>query len=1303
MKKKLLPISLLCLVTMILAGCGGKTSSSNSQAPSSSGEPSSVAPSSSSEAPVPSSSSVAPSSSSSVAPSSSSSSAPSSSSSSAPSSSSSSSSSSSVAPQPVAVTGVALDKAAADVILGQTLQLTATVSPQNADNKEVTWSSSDPDVASVKNGLVKAESVGQAEITVKTRDGGKTAKCVITVIKEITSVSITNKSAFEGFIVDDMESINVEVDPADNVTALLAAGALKATSSDPTVATVVGLTVTALKAGKSTIEVELFGKKDSFELTVGDAIPGVPYTIANALAKGIEEAPFNGSSGKNAAITTTCFELQGLILAISPNGETGYNAILDDGTGSVYLQISKESGEDIPLAVGDYAKVTCKLTNYYGLLEGVSRKAATGVSGSWVQAKDVEKLPTPETPIVPTLNEPEAMTGEQYNAYFDICKTNGTKNAAGATFTNMKYVTIDAEYLKEYVDADKGGYKISDKYGLAPYGYDMDKPFEGQKSTLKCFLIGANTGKGKSNAIVMDQIPLAVESVAINEEPQTIVHGNSLQLTYTTSPAGSYSNDVAWATDDADVATVDAEGLVTGLYVGEGTKTANIKVRLGSGDSAKESATVAITVFGETVVATNVELAATANVYIGEEIKLAPVTTPAMVSDIPQWTSSDETVATVNNKGVVKGLKEGTANITVRYNDNVAATCAVTVSPEPGISIDNPLDVAAAVALGSELAHNTETEKVYYVKGYISRIDYNYSETSTTATFWLAKGTDVVKGFEGYKVPLADGVNVADFKIGAEAIIRGKIKKYSSTIENGGDGVVVSLSYADRPATALTLPETAEVNVDSTTRLTASVLPVYSTSQVVWSSSDETVATVENGVVSGLKEGKVTITAKVSDEIQDSCEVTVKEPATEAVYNLKSLNSKNTAYATMYDVEMDDGQKWAIPGNQSLSYGTKLGGKLSAATDISFYSKSAYEKVSSIVISHGTKDSAITVNSLKLYVLNSAADAAATDYADKAVETVVGTYVDAQPTVFKPAAADGNWNGKYFRVVYNLSSSAASSNKGVVLTELRINFVETVAKPQGTFFASVEVTDTGKAALGAAGNIVPVFITFGADDAVSVSVNGVSAGACVLKSFNKLNGELVITTTAFGDLSMTYNPANSSLDKLSVLANKGILKYDAGQSLRGNEKLKYWNCDGTTEELQTEWNRRYGDPWTLDNNNADRVTQNTEFFKSGSAMRLRPYADNRFALATKDFAQTFNARNISFWVYNSGSADATIQCFAYKSTGYSNFIQPFSNKTIPAGQWTYVSAGFTATDLYGFQIFVSKTASALIFDDICLY
>ena len=253
-----------------------------------------------------------------------------------------------------------------------------------------------------------------------------------------------------------------------------------------------------------------------------------------------------------------------------------------------------------------------------------------------------------------------------------------------------------------------------------------------------------------------------------------------------------------------------------------------------------------------------------------------------------------------------------------------------------------------------------------------------------------------------------------------------------------------------------------------------------------------------------------------------------------------------------------------------------------------------------------------------------------------------------------------------------------------------------ISQPIGTFFATPELT---------AGGQLPILVQLGDNNAVAVRVNGQDVPNCVIKSYDKSTGEMVITITGMGDASVTYNPETGLLEKLSLLWDKTLLKYDAGVSMYGNEKLKYWNCDGTTEQLQAEWNRRYGNPWTLDTVNADRVTQNTEHYISGSAMRLRPFSGDRFSLATKDFANKFNARNISFWVYNSGEADAKIQSFAYTKTGYSTdgMVQPFGTKTIPTGKWTYVSAGFNASDLYGFQIFVEKTASALIFDDICLF
>lgn len=80
------------------------------------------------------------------------------------------------------VTGVSLNQTSATMEIGATLQLTATVSPSNATNKAVTWSSSNSTAASVdSNGLVTALAAGSATITVRTNDGSKTATCNVTV------------------------------------------------------------------------------------------------------------------------------------------------------------------------------------------------------------------------------------------------------------------------------------------------------------------------------------------------------------------------------------------------------------------------------------------------------------------------------------------------------------------------------------------------------------------------------------------------------------------------------------------------------------------------------------------------------------------------------------------------------------------------------------------------------------------------------------------------------------------------------------------------------------------------------------------------------------------------------------------------------------------------------------------------------------------------------------------------------------------------------------------------------------------
>jgi uncharacterized protein YjdB len=95
----------------------------------------------------------------------------------------------------VLVTGVSLNLSTIELLEDEAQQLTATISPSNATNKDVSFSSSNASIASVDgNGLVTAKSEGTATITVTTDDGGFTASAAITVSSPLSPLNVTDES-----------------------------------------------------------------------------------------------------------------------------------------------------------------------------------------------------------------------------------------------------------------------------------------------------------------------------------------------------------------------------------------------------------------------------------------------------------------------------------------------------------------------------------------------------------------------------------------------------------------------------------------------------------------------------------------------------------------------------------------------------------------------------------------------------------------------------------------------------------------------------------------------------------------------------------------------------------------------------------------------------------------------------------------------------------------------------------------------------------------------------------------------------
>ena len=119
----------------------------------------------------------------------------------------------------VSVTGVSLSKSVLSLAVGESETLVATVAPERATDRSVTWESSNKNVATVnQNGTVKAVAAGSALIGVRTNDGGFTARCNLTVAAVVNEYTLTVNCATPGATVKVLEYVAGQSSMADAVT-----------------------------------------------------------------------------------------------------------------------------------------------------------------------------------------------------------------------------------------------------------------------------------------------------------------------------------------------------------------------------------------------------------------------------------------------------------------------------------------------------------------------------------------------------------------------------------------------------------------------------------------------------------------------------------------------------------------------------------------------------------------------------------------------------------------------------------------------------------------------------------------------------------------------------------------------------------------------------------------------------------------------------------------------------------------------------------------------------------------------------
>lgn len=208
----------------------------------------------------------------------------------------------------VSVEGVSVEPESLSLAVGETAQVTASVTPEDASDKTVIWSSNDKSIATVsEDGTVTAVSVGKAIITATTKDGEKTASCSVTVAAKtisVTGVKVvpntltleTGKTSYLSAVVSPDDATNkrvtwtssnksvATVSSSGTVTAVSAGTAtIKATTQDgnyqascsvtvPASASFSGLTLEAINAGTVTIDT------DPMNLTIEYSKDGANWT-----------------------------------------------------------------------------------------------------------------------------------------------------------------------------------------------------------------------------------------------------------------------------------------------------------------------------------------------------------------------------------------------------------------------------------------------------------------------------------------------------------------------------------------------------------------------------------------------------------------------------------------------------------------------------------------------------------------------------------------------------------------------------------------------------------------------------------------------------------------------------------------------------------------------------------------------------------------------------------------------------------------------------------------------------------------
>ena len=322
----------------------------------------------------------------------------------------------------VPVASVELNQTTLELIAGKEATLTATVKPDDATNKTVTWSSNNETVATVdNNGKVTAKAAGEAIITAKA--GDKTATCTVTVAKADVAVeSVTLDKTSLDLKVGNNATLKATVEPQNATN-----NTVTWSSSNPEFVTVANGTVTAVSAGTATITVTTADGNHKATCTV-TVIPKT-VQVSGIQVQGSASVYVGGSTKLTATVTPTNATNQKVTW--SSNNES-VATVGTDGTvtavsaGTATITVTTEDGQKT--AACTVTVLSVDRTKLFALLQGSGVLLATPTS-------------TDGSNISPNQKWVTEVQKNALKAAVDTAKAVYDKQDADQN-------TIDAEYLK---------------------------------------------------------------------------------------------------------------------------------------------------------------------------------------------------------------------------------------------------------------------------------------------------------------------------------------------------------------------------------------------------------------------------------------------------------------------------------------------------------------------------------------------------------------------------------------------------------------------------------------------------------------------------------------------------------------------------------------------------------------------------------------------------------------------------------------------------------------------------------------